>query len=152
MLNKYLLCSSIGKGSFPLTSFDNALYNSGISNYNLVKVSSILPANMELNTSVDIVEGSVLFTAYSSKTAIRRNEIISAAVAVGIPKDAEKVGVIMEFSGLCDKQEAEMKIISMVREAMSLRNYEIKEIICQAVEAKGSGDDYTTVFAALAMW
>ena len=99
-----------------------------------------------------IVEGSVLFTAYSSKTAIRRNEIISAAVAVGIPKDAEKVGVIMEFSGLCDKLEAEMKIISMVREALSLRNYEIKEIICQAVEAKGSGDDYTTVFAALAMW
>ncbi len=152
MLNKYLLCSGVGKGSFPLTSFDNALYNSGIANYNLVKVSSILPVKMELNTSVDIVEGSVLFTAYSTKTTIKRNEIISAAVAVGIPKDTEKVGVIMEFSGSCNKQEAETKITSMVKEAMSLRNYEIKEIICQAIEAKGSDKNYTTVFAALAMW
>lgn len=151
-MKKYLICSSVGNGNYELASFDNALLNSGISNYNLVKVSSILPVHMSLKTSIDIPEGSVLYTAYASRTTKKKNEIISAAIAVGIPDNPENIGVIMEYSGICRKSEAEQYVKMMVVEAMNHRNYQIKEIACQSSEVVCNGKNYVTAFAALAMW
>ncbi|MCM1269845.1 MAG: arginine decarboxylase, pyruvoyl-dependent [Faecalibacterium sp.] len=151
-MKKYFICSSIGSGNFELTSFDNALLNSGISNYNLVKVSSILPVHMALKTSIDIPEGNVLYTAYASKTTNKKNEVVSAAIAVGIPNNPKNVGVIMEYSGICHKSEAEQYVKMMVVEAMNNRDYQIKEIVCQASEVVCNGKNYVTAFAALSMW
>ena len=36
----------------------------------------------------------------------------------------------MEFSGRCDKMQAEASVIAMVLEAMFIRGYEISDIIC----------------------
>jgi pyruvoyl-dependent arginine decarboxylase len=37
--------NGIGKSQYPLVAFDNALRNAGIGDFNLVKVSSIIPAS-----------------------------------------------------------------------------------------------------------
>lgn len=58
----------------------------------------------------------------------------------------------MEFSSHCSKEEAERQVVAMVDEAMKLQGYQVKEIKCQAIEAKGISEKYTTVFAALSMW
>jgi arginine decarboxylase len=151
-MDKYILNSSIGYGTSELTSFDNALLNCKIANYNLVKVSSILPARCREVEKVDIPEGSVIFTAYASLSSNKTGQLMSAAVGVGLPKDKEKIGVIMECSGFCTRQNTEEKLKSMIKEAMQTRGYEIEHIIFKSTEATVSTNEYVTVFASLSMW
>lgn len=147
----YFLTSSVGRGTTILTSFDNALFNSGIANYNLVKISSILPARSVLARNIGLQEGAILFTAYAALTS-KEEKKIAAAVAVGIPEDETKIGVIMEYSGYCDKDLAEKKVRFMVEESMGFRGYKIKEIMSKSVEAISDGIQYITVLAALPIW
>ena len=44
LYKNYTIVSGVGKGLTSLSAFDNALLNAGVGDYNLVKVSSILPA------------------------------------------------------------------------------------------------------------
>lgn len=152
MINNYLITTGIGEGETALTSFDNALLKSGIANYNLVKVSSILPSNVTLKKELNLAEGAILHTAYSSITANAFNQQIAAAIAVAIPKDTNKVGVIMEFSGYCSKKVAIDSVKMMVEEAMRNRNYEIKEIKVAASESISNKNNFVTVFAGISMW
>ena len=134
-MNKYILSSGIGLGKTDLTSFDDALLHSGVANYNLVKVSSILPADSMEVKHIDLKEGSILYTAYSCRTSKLRGERIAAAIAVGIPNNPSNVGVIMELSMHASKDQVLYEISEMVKEAMRKRDYEIKEIKTSAVEA-----------------
>lgn len=65
--NQYTLVSSVGSGSTELNAFDNALCNAGVGNYNLVKVSSILPPMSKEKKIVGGVDGGILPIAYGSK-------------------------------------------------------------------------------------
>lgn len=151
-IKNFYIASSLGHGTTELNSFDDSLLNSGIANYNLVKVSSILPAFAIKTSDITIPEGSILYTAYATHSTYDLGVNISAAIAVGIPSDPKKTGVIMEFSGNCSSEEAKQNASKMVMEAMSKRGYVIKEILCEAAQAIGDGKQFITVFAALAMW
>jgi arginine decarboxylase len=52
--------------------------------------------------------------AYSSKVSQIPGDIITASIAVGIPKDDTKPGVIMEYSASSHKEEAEEIVKNMV--------------------------------------
>ena len=151
-MKSFHLCSSVGKGKSKLTSFDNALLVSGVANFNLVKISSILPPHLLQSDKVDLPEGSILYSAFANESTINKDEIVSAAIAVGIPKDSNSIGVIMEFSGNCNAIEAKRTASEMVIEAMNNRRLEIKEILCEASEGVGNGIEYITAFAALSIW
>ena len=151
-MNNYIILSSIGKGKTKLTSFDNALFNSGIANYNLVRVSSILPANCVHQNSIGLLEGSILYTAYSSITIIEPSFIASSAIAVGIPVNKNHIGVIMEHSSLMPKCKIIPIINDMVRESMDTRKYEIEEIKTSSIEVASDGNEYVTAFSCIAMW
>ena len=152
LTNKYYITCGNGYGATPLTSFDSALLRSGIANYNLVKISSILPAGSTECDCVSLKEGSILHTAYASLTSNQEGATISAAVGVAIPQDDSKVGVIMEYSAYCSKQEAINQISLMLQEAMDNRGYLIKEIKSVASELIVPKDGYVTAFAALSIW
>lgn len=151
--NRYFITSSIGVGITGLTSFDNALMDSTLGNYNLVKVNSILPAKALRAMQVGCTEGNVLFTAFAHITPNKTVNILTASVAVGIPKNDSNVGVIMELA--CNEKigKAEENITEMVKEAMSNRDIEIADILVKSssIEADGSGK-YFTAFAAISMW
>lgn len=152
MFENYLITSSCGYGNYILTSFDNALFNSKIGNYNLVRVSSILPAGCRKRSLINITEGAPLHVAYASITSNEINDRISSAIAVGIPEDTNKVGVIMEFSAHSSEMDVRRIVESMVKEAMDRRGYEIKEIVITSCEAVSTGREYVTAFSGLAMW
>lgn len=151
-MNRFSLITGVGHGTTPLTSFDNALLSSGVANFNLVKISSILPPCLHLSNMVDLPEGSILYTAYAHRNTYEKDCIVSAAIAVGIPEDPNKIGVIMEFSGDCSAIESKKRASDMVVEAMDNREIEIKEILCEVAEGIGNGIDYITAFAALSIW
>lgn len=125
---------------------------SGTANYNLVKVSSVLPAYAIQKKKKLISLKVAYYIPLMQAKHHKKGEIVSAAVAVGIPKDTSKIGIIMEFSDYCNKTIAEKKVHAMVVEAMASRNYEISKILCSSSEVMSDGEKYVTAFAALAMW
>ena len=147
----YFITSGVGTSTFELVAFDKALLQSGISNYNLVKVSSILPPGCNEQKSVSIEEGSILHTAYSYVCSDKVG-IISAAIAVAIPCSDNDVGVIMEYSCFKPKEYAEKRVVEMLKESMSERNIQIKDIKLAASETHVQTGTFSCVLAALAMW
>ena len=149
---KYMISSGVGRDSHELVSFDNALISARIANYNLLRVSSILPIGCKQAGSVDKLEGSALLVAYGSRSSNTPNETISSAVSIGIPACESKVGVIMEYSGVCSAAEAEKIVREMAATAMSNHGIPCKEILSSSVEATVTGTDYVTVISSVAMW
>lgn len=147
----FVLVKGTGSDVSALGSFDSALLEAGISDYNLVKVSSIMPANMTLEKSVNLPGGNVIFIAYATKT-ILSNDLIAAAIAVAMPVDKSKIGVIMEVSDTCSEKEAIEKAESLAVNAMRKRNLEVEKVLSCGTSSVGNGSNYTTVFAGIAMY
>lgn len=149
--SSYILVSGIGEDRFQLVSFDKALFSSKIANYNLVRVSSILPPDCKEENMITVEKGSILFTAYASISSCESG-IISAAVGVGIPQSIDEVGVIMEFSCMDCENVSVHQVKEMIQTSMELRKIEIQEIKIASAEAVVSDGVFSTVVAALAMW
>jgi len=88
-------------------------------------------------------------TAYGFITSSQPGQVIAAAIGVGIG-NPDSYGVIMEFEGYCDKNEAEASVRKMVEEGFERRGLTRQEVhvlgIEHRVEAVGS------VIAAAVLW
>ena len=146
------LTSGTGSSDYKLVAFDNALISAGISNYNLLKVSSILPKGCREGQQIGPIEGSALLVAYASIASNIPGDLIASSVAVGIPEKSDQVGVIMECSGHYNAETAEKTAREMVRIAMENHGIPCKEIKSSSAEATVSDDGFSSVISALAMW
>lgn len=125
------LIASAAEGITPLNAFDNALMEVGLADYNLLKVSSVLPPGAQLVDEVDLPLGSVMPCVYTSLTSKKTHEKIAAAIGLGIPGDPAIPGVVMEFSGRYSSEYARDEAKKMVIEAMkrrSIREYRMKSV------------------------
>ena len=95
---KFYLVDGHSEGLTPLNAFDNSLLDAKIGNTNLLKMSSILPPGAKKIKSLKLPLGALVPVAYASKVSTIVGEVISAAVAVAVPKDPKKNGLIMEYS------------------------------------------------------
>ena len=129
---KFFLTSGSSEGETELTAFDGALLNADIGNINLLKVSSILPPGAEYSAELELPLGGLVPTAYGTIISKEPGVTISAAVAVGRSKDS--FGIIMELVGKMKKEEAEEKIINMVKESFEMREMEVKDISVSCAE------------------
>lgn len=145
----YTIVSGIGESRYPLVAFDNALRQAGIGDYNLVKVSSILPAGCTYSKKIDIEKGSIVFAAYASKT-VTENQQEAVAVATAIPQIDTDSGVIFETSEKSDNIEE--NVSNMCVEAMKNRNKEIKEIKSSSIKICGKKDTFVCGVSAIIMW
>lgn len=144
----FYLTAGKGGGEYPLIAFDNALKDAGISDYNLVKVSSILPAGVKKREKIDIPKGSILFIAYAGITG--KDEMITAACSVAIPQRESDIGMIMEFSGSIEVKDAEERVKEMAEIAMKERNILIKEILVKSKSLVAK--KYSCVIAGCCLW
>jgi len=149
-LEHIYVCAGVGRGTTLLTAFDQALRNAGVGDYNLLKVSSIVPPGARLVNNIGVPKGSLLPIAYGAISSTDEGEVISAAVSVAIPLDGNQVGVIMEFSGYTSEEKAREIVKRMAEEAMKNRNLQIKELIIKSASARIEGP--TSVFAGVALW
>lgn len=145
----YTIVSGKGCSKYALVAFDNALLDAGIGDYNLVKVSSILPAGCQYEKCIDIEKGSIIYAAYSSVIITGKGEM-STAVAVAIPLNDGENGVIFETSSDCDMVES--NVCSMCIEAMANRDRVIKEIKSSSISVSGESDIYVSGISAVVMW
>lgn len=129
---KYKIVVGAAEGNYKLTSFDHALLKAGISNVNLIRISSILPPGAEQDQDMILSPGSLVPTAYGFITSDEPGTKISAAVGIGF--SADTFGVIMEFSGTCGQEEAEFQIKEMIKEAFKIRNLPLKDMQVKSIE------------------
>lgn len=153
-------CISKGKGVSVngLPSFDKALLEAGVGNYNLVRLSSILPAGCEWCDVSELPhrlqEGSLLPVAYSTITSDKKGDVIVSTIGVGIPVDKSNVGVIMEYSVKNVSESAAVECLrGMIREAFEVRGWELEKIIETSISdtVDVNGEKHTT-FCCIAEW
>jgi len=116
------------EGSTPLNAFDNALLAAGIGNVNLVKISSIIPPDVDIVDLPRIKPGILVPTAYACFTSQVPGEVISAAVGYALPEDRTKAGVIMEHHDRVPRDTSERMIRQMLEEAFRVRGEKIREV------------------------
>lgn len=148
----FFITSGHGSDEFQLVAFDNALISARISNYNLVKISSILPIGCERSANLNVREGSPLLTAFGTISSNIVGDTIASAVAVGIPVCDSDVGVIMEYANHCTKDVAEERVRHMVEIAMANHNISISEIVSSATEITVQENKFYSVVSAISIW
>ncbi len=152
---KYKHGAGVGVSKSPLVSFDKALLNAGVGNYNLVRLSSILPAHCEqvINGNIDIPEGSLLPVAYSTISSNTYGDRLVSTIGVGLPEDEDKVGVIMEYSTKnVDVEDAIDTLSGMITEAFEERGWKLKETVVTRASDVVNDDRTHTTFACIAEW
>jgi len=147
---QYFLVSGASDGCTPLNAFDSALLRAGIGNTNIVKMSSIVPPHCQRVSPVALPPGALVPAAYASLTSDVPGELISAGVALALPHDEERNGLIMEYSAKGDRAKIEETVRTMAVEGMRLRGWEIKELKSIAVEYKVK--KVGAVLAAIVLW
>lgn len=144
----FTIVTGKGKSKYQLVAFDNALIDAGIGDYNLVRVSSIIPAKCQYENNISIEKGSIVYIAYASFDIID-SAIMNAAVAIAIPEDNKQNGVIFET---VSNNNTEKNAINMCLEAMQNRNRPTKEVKSKCISAKGIINMHTCGIAAVVMW
>jgi len=128
-----LLTSGAGYGHTSLNAFDCALLDAGVGNFNLIKVSSIVPPGATIEKSrrklSEIPDGSLVNTVYTYSISNFENKTVSSVLAAAVSKN-QGVGVIFENSS--DKvgfKKLEKTVLEMIKEAFEKRQTELDEVI-----------------------
>ena len=116
------------EGGTTLNAFDNALLAAGIGDINLIKVSSIVPPDVEIVELPKIKPGALVPTAYAAMTSEVPGERIAAAVGYALPDEPGQPGVIMEYHDVADRETAERAIRAMLEEAFRVRGRTLREL------------------------
>ena len=124
---KIAIVSGKDEGPTKLNAFDNALTDAGIGDVNLIKVSSMLAGNTEIEDLPKLKSGSMVNCVLSEISSDNPGDRITAVVAVAI---GEKLGCVVETSGINKDEEYlvnEAKF--MVEYMMEKRDVSITDLI-----------------------
>ena len=126
---KIAIVSGKDEGPTKLNAFDNALSDAGIGDVNLIKVSSMLGENTEIEDLPKLKPGSMVNCVLSEITSDNPGDTITATIAVAIGK---KLGCVVETNGINKKQDELIEEAKyMVTYMMEKREVEIKQLIVE---------------------
>lgn len=94
------LTKGVGKHREKLQSFEMALRDAGIAQYNLVRVSSIFPPGCRIISRKEgskyLKPGQVVFCVLSDNATNEPHRLIAASVGLSVPKDRQHYGYLSE--------------------------------------------------------
>jgi len=100
---KVFLTKGVGKHREKLPSFEMALRQAGIAEYNLVRVSSIYPPSTKLVSRTEglryLKPGQIVFCVMSENATNEPHRLIAASIGLAIPKDKNLFGYLSEHHG-----------------------------------------------------
>jgi arginine decarboxylase len=98
--SKVFLTRGVGRHKEKLTSFEMALRDAGIAEFNLVRVSSIFPPNCKIiprKQGVRLLKpGQILHVVMSENASDEPHRLIASSVGIAIPKDKNQYGYLSE--------------------------------------------------------
>ena len=123
---KIAIVSGKDEGPTKLNAFDNALSDAGIGDVNLIKVSSMLSANAEIQKLPKLKAGAMVNCVLSEVTSDNPGDVITAVIAVAI---GNELGCVVETTGINkDTDELIGEAEEMVTYMMEKRDVDIKEL------------------------
>ena len=140
---KIYVASAVGKGSTKLAAFDQALLLMGAANFNIIRLSSIIPASAEILVFEDHVPpikgqwGDKLYAVYAEQRTDAHND--EAWAGIGWCRNTENnEGMFVEHHG---KNEATVRkdIFDTLTDMKSNRNIETTDIEMKVVGGKANG-------------
>ena len=97
-----------GKHKESLQSFEEALRDAGIAGMNLVRVSSIFPANCKIVSRQrgleQLTPGQIVFCVLAECRTNEPNRLAGAGIGLAVPADNKKHGYIAEYHGFGMRQ------------------------------------------------
>ena len=97
---KAFLTKGVGRHKEKLTSFEMALRDAHLANFNLVRVSSIFPPHCELVDREEglsmLKPGQVLFTVVAESATNEPSRLVAASIGLALPADPSHHGYISE--------------------------------------------------------
>jgi len=148
--NRYALVAGAGDAESGLNAFDRALQAAEGGQFNLVKVTSILPPSAQPGDIANLPPGGIVFAAIGTETSHQHGLNIAAAVAIGVPEDPAEAGVIMEGHWHCPATEAEERVRAMALQAMVDRGLKVARI--ESAVADHHVEHVGSVAAMVLLW
>lgn len=106
---KAFLTKGVGKDKEKLTSFEKALRNAGIAQFNLVSISSIFPPGCKLIPKKEglklLKPGQIVYVVLSRNSTNEPHRLITASIGIAIPKDPNQYGYLSEHEGFGETEE-----------------------------------------------
>lgn len=106
---KVFFTKGVGVSKEQLTSFELALRDAGIAQYNLVPVSSIFPPNCKQVSReeglLSLPAGAIVHCVISRNATNEPNRLISASVGTAKPKDANQYGYLSEHHSFGETEQ-----------------------------------------------
>lgn len=164
----------VGRGASMLQSFEEALRDAGIAQYNLSSISSIFPPKCEMVSKEEgismLSDGQILFTVLARNSSDELNRMVSSAIGAAIPRDRNNWGYLSEHHSFGETEHvagyfAEKLAAEMLASTMGLQdelNWDEKKKeyvledkilttknICSTAVVLKTGEWTTTVAAAV---
>lgn len=133
-----------------MNAFDRALIDAGVGDVNLVRVSSILPAECRRVEPFELPGGALVPAAYSRAGSSQRGEVIAAAVAVAVPEKPSCPGLIMEHHAPAPLEEVSARVRQMALRGMEHRDRAVAEV--SVVGAEHTVQRHGAAFAGVVLW
>ena len=106
---KMFLTKGVGRAKAKLASFESALRDAGIAEYNLVRVTSIFPPRCKIITrdqGVKLLDpGQILHIVLADNSANEPNRLVASSIGVAIPKDKNTYGYLSEHHSYGETEE-----------------------------------------------
>jgi len=103
------LTRGVGRHRERLTSFELALRDANIAQYNLVTVSSIFPPDCKLVSKRRalglLAPGEIVFCVMAKADTDERNRLVASSIGVAIPKDPTRFGYLSEHHGYGENEK-----------------------------------------------
>jgi arginine decarboxylase len=106
---RFFLTRGVGRHKESLESFELALRDAGISHYNLVPVSSIVPPACKLiprDEGIRMLQpGEVVFLVLARNSTNEPHRLIASSIGVAIPSRSEEYGYLAEHHSFGQTEE-----------------------------------------------
>lgn len=151
--NKVFLTKGVGKHKEKLASFELALRDADIADYNIIRVTSILPPHAQLISKEKGIQnfkpGQIVYCVMAENVT-REPKLIGVSLAAALPKDRNKIGYFAELMGTDNEtknlaQKAE-DLTSMILNTIIGIDVAETRSVTQVVQ--GEHDLWTTVVAS----
>ena len=105
----FFLTKGVGRDKENLASFEAALRDAGISRYNLVSVSSIIPpkcAKITREQGISMLKpGEIVFLVMARNSTNEDHRLIAASIGLAVPSNPEEVGYLSEHHSFGETEE-----------------------------------------------
>lgn len=121
-----------GTGSTNLAAFDSALYDAGIANFNIIKLSSVIPGGTEIVLAEDTGYqasggwGDRLYVVMAEQRVATHNDTAWAGIGWVIEPETGK-GLFVEFEGSSERY-VRQSITDSLEDLMKTRGVEFGEV------------------------